>query len=171
MEYTLIQCPNCSNVLDVRIMDFYSGIGSSVVCCGRCDFSVQTGRKEWCHFTNRDKVRFFLVSLLEITILAILGGLVGGFIGHFLVQGPWQGKGSPINFGTFIGLPLSLFGGIGLQFHRVRTSIRRTSTTPPALIRTSWTDLETALQIKVCFFAILFGALGWLTSYLLWIFK
>lgn len=70
-------CPNCRHPIGGSIAFLSSGLGPSILRCGKCGHLIESGNVEWPNMGLFRKLRFFVVTLIYAGVFGLIYSLIG----------------------------------------------------------------------------------------------
>jgi hypothetical protein len=148
MIVTMLSCPNCHSLFEMRMLACSSGLGPSEIDCLRCGKPIQTDRTEWADMSTGQRIWFFAMTLIYVVML---GEITGNF-----VDGSWQlWNLEPdivnLDYGSRVFQVAAGVGGVmalSLQIARVTMSNRRLLADRKLSVREFVFGLQWNLQFK-----------------------
>lgn len=125
----ILSCPHCGKQMGAHTL-LHSGLGPSTVTCDVTGQPIRTGRKEWSEMGIFRHAWYFLFSIFYAAGIGLWGGMMTmaivnpDFPPKPHEPGPSLSPGMGRLFLGAFGLGGAI--GLGIQFARIRGSLRRT---------------------------------------------
>jgi hypothetical protein len=143
-------CPRCRRAVDNKMFGVSTRLGPPLVRCAKCATEFRTDRKEWAHFSLRERSQFTLLTVLYLAGCGVTGAFVYQLFYCTMFFGTCSGVGVDHWTCGNAGPGGALFGVLVLatQWHRVRTSQARVTAPAPVVVVPSTWDLQLSVQNK-----------------------